>query len=654
MNNFLDRDISEMAFDRRVLDQINKDIPLGEKLFFIGVTFSNLTEFCMSRYPRKIKPLDEDDPIKGDLCNEILDVYESASTAFDKLNDEYHLIRDLNNISKKKKSKIEDYFKKDIYPTLQPKLVHDSTRLEPKSNEICIFVETVDEDDEVYYHNIVIPQMDERFIRIKKDTNIYFIEDIIRHHLDYIFKGYKVKKYITYSIQRSFNLIFGDEGDGIEDLVKKSLRNINKAWITRLEVDSSAPKSILKVLKNYLSLTDDTIIIKEKFIRLSDLKDFPMKTLDVIDSPRKFKRYNPFPKNRSIFDIIKEEDQLVYHPYESFDDTVGRLIKDAARDSNVISIKMTIYRVARKSKIIKYLLEAAENGKAVTVMVELKARFNEVDNLNISRLMREAGIDIIYSDETIKTHAKMCLITRKEKSKLRIYSHIGTGNYSEVNSKSYTDYSYFTRNSTIGEELTEFFNTITGSSKKIEATSFLHAPKTLRKNIVSLIKEQIKLAEDNKPAQIIMKCNGLTDEDTADWLYKASKAGVKITLYVRGACIIRPGVKKLSKNIEIYSIIGQYLEHSRVYVFGDKHDKVLIGSSDMMTRNLSNRNELLMYINDPKCKSIIIKHLDYFKKDTCNKYKILDDYNFKKTKSSTEYDVHKKLIKDAKKKKETQ
>ena len=302
----------------------------------------------------------------------------------------------------------------------------------------------------------------------------------------------------------------------------------------------------------------------------------------------------------------------------------------------MVSIRICLYRVSSRSEIIDALLKAADTGKLVTVLVELKARFDEKHNMQISNILRKGGIRIIYTKADIKTHAKVCLVTRMEKKGLRIYSHIGTGNYSESNSKLYTDYSYFSADRELGEELTQFFNILTSDQGDFKSHRVWYAPYNMKSEILDAIEGQIKRAKKGKKAEITVKCNALTDESVANKLIEAARDGVKLRLIVRSACIIQP-----QKNIEIYSIVGTYLEHSRVYIFGPRNSKdctVLIGSADLMYRNLSRRNELLIKVEQEDLKKRILNHIDLYLHDTVNRRRILPNYKYEDVKPDKKED----------------
>ena len=363
---------------------------------------------------------------------------------------------------------------------------------------------------------------------------------------------------------------------------------------------------------------------QEKSEYLMDLKKIPKGVFDITEQARKYEPIITFPQE-NLFGYIRKEDRLCFHPYESYQASMVKFLEGASNDPDVVSIKIALYRVSDNSKIIDALLRAADKGKLVTVLVELKARFDEHHNIEISNLLKEGGVRIVFTKPDIKAHAKVCLVTRKEKKGLRTYAHVGTGNYSEGNSKQYTDYSYFTADPEICNDLTQFFNLLTSEQGVFKSERIIYAPYNMRDEIGELIDEQVKLAKRKKKARIVAKCNALTDEGVAHKLIDAANVGVKITLIIRGACIIQP-----QKNIKIFSIVGEMLEHSRVYLFGTGNNpELLIGSSDLMTRNLSRRHETLIRIVQPDIKKCIMKHLSVYLKDNTLRRKIMKNYQYR-------------------------
>lgn len=616
----LNRDISFLSFNRRVCDEAaKKRHTLGDQVMFHGITFSNLNEFLMVRYPATVET-ESDEQIK-EIVRAIGKHYTMLADKFRSFNKEHKIIRSMKSLSKDERKWADSYFKKSVFPALLPITVDKARKPNIHAGMYILVITEKDDEESVGY--IEVPNMLDRFIQIPDKQGVIAIEDLVQENLKSIIHGCKIIRSCPFSILRSAEVYSQpDRHMDPYDLIKEVLLQREESWITQLEIGSDK-KECIKTIRKLLPISPNTIIFATERIRLSDLKKIPSGIYKTGNFPRKLKIYNTFP-TESIFEYIKRKDRLCFHPYESYEDSVVRFLEEAASDPSVVSIRICLYRVSNRSRIIDALLKAADSGKLVIVLVELKARFDEKHNMQVANILREGGIRIVYTKPDIKTHAKVCLITRKEKKGIRIYSHIGTGNYSESNSKLYTDYSYFTADQEIGSDLTQFFNLLTSDQGDFKSNKIVYAPYNLKSEIVDNINKQIKLAKHGKTAKITIKCNAITDEGVAKKLIEAASAGVKITLIVRSACVIQP-----QKNIEIYSIVGSQLEHSRVYTFGSgKDQKVYIGSADLMTRNLSRRNELMILVEPKDIKERIINHIKMYLHDTCNRRKILPDYKY--------------------------
>lgn len=639
---FLNRDLSALAFNYRVADEGNrKRNRLGSQVQFHGIASSNLAEFMQVRYPAVIR----EEPASIDLvANAAIEQYKSLADRFHTFNKKRQIIRKISSLNKEQRKWAEEHFETNVFPALLPITV-DSARSANIHNGMYLLVISEHNDEESIGY-IEVPAGLPRFIPVPKCSYVIAIEDLIQTHLKSIVRGRKILDVCPFAILRSAEVYMRpDRYVDPYELIKETLKERERSWITQLEIGSNQ-KSILKTIRKILPLDEHTIIFTANMIRLSDLKTMPVSIYSDRDKPETFDPYDTVPQG-DIFEYIRKRDRLCFHPFESYDGSVVRFIEQAAVDPSVVSIRISLYRVSDRSRIVDALLKAADNGKLVTVLIELKARFDEKHNMQLATIMREGGIRIVYTKSDIKTHAKVCLITRMEKRGLRIYSHVGTGNYSESNSKIYTDYSYFTADQRIGGDLTRFFNLLTSDQDNFKSRKVVYAPYNLKQTIIDGINHQIRLAKKGKKAQITIKCNALTDEGVADRLVEAAKAGVKLKLIVRSACIIRP-----QKNIQISSIVGQFLEHSRVYVFGtNKNASVYIGSADLMTRNLSRRNELLILIDDREMKSRILRHIDWYLRDNTNRRQIQDNYKYKLMspgKKDKPYNCHKDFIREAK------
>lgn len=650
MFNYLNRDISWLSFNERVSNEsFRSSFPLQEQYMFQGIAGSNLDEFIQTRYPIEI---DNDDAVGIDYFKTQVELhYAQLQKNWKTFNQPIDHYRVMSNVAvvdiPSKLSAIKTYFRKKVYPALQPVTLTGNAPMEPR-NTVNVFVIT--EDDNTTYHNYIeIPQNLPRLVTIPGCEFVIPIEEIVMANLDYLFKGVHVSKSCAFRILRSAEVY--TKVDTYADqyqMIEQTLKEREKSWITMLEIGSH-DDHLVEAIKTLVPITDDTLVLlSDRMVNLSCLKAIPDDVFLSSELKRSHKPTNPFPKD-GILKHIKASDRLVFHPFESYQDTFVRFIEEAAETDNVVSIKITLYRVASQSRIIDALIKAAENGKQVTVLVELKARFDEKHNIKISRILKEAGVRLVYGSPDLKTHAKLCLVTAFDsKGDAVIYSHIATGNYNESNAKLYTDYSYFTADYAIGHDLTRFFNLLTSVQEKFKSKKIFYAPYNLRDEIMEQIQYQVKRAKNHKSARIIFKCNSLTDDKIAKTLLDAAKAGVDITLIVRGACIV-PHTDK----IKVISIVGRFLEHSRIYLFGDKDDeRIYIGSNDIMHRNLNRRNELMLMVEPPELKDRIKKHLMLYLTDTENCHTRIEDYLYQEerifTKRKNRVDCHKEFQNEAK------
>ena len=621
---YLNRDISFLSFNQRVSDETKKNIPLGDKAMFHGITMSNLNEFLMVRYPDACHY--EQPQHITELTEAIHAHYGLLSDRFIKFNKKYKLIRSIDSLKKDELQWVEEYFKDRLYPALQTISFDRTKTLNLHAGFYVLVTYESDGDDQSGY--IEIPKTLSRFIQVKDQPYVVPIEDIIRKYIKKLFIHTHNCAVTPFSIARSAEVYINlDHYTDPFTMIQQTLKEREKSWITYMEVGNQNPKAV-KVLRKVLPLASNTLILQSKFVHLMDLKSIPKSIYRVEDQCRKWEPVVTISPTVSMFDYIKQKDRLLFHPYESYDGSMVRFLEEAAADPNVVSIKIALYRVSDHSRIIDALLKAADTGKLVTVLIELKARFDEHHNIEISNILREGGVRIVFTKPDIKTHAKVCLITRKEKNGLRIYAHVGTGNYSETNSKLYTDYSYFSANQELGKDLTRFFTLLTSNQGTFKSNHLIYAPYNMREELEHQIEKQVKLAKNGKKSRIIAKCNSLTDEKIADRLIDAAKNGVSITLIIRGACVIQP-----QKNIKIYSIVGQFLEHSRLYIFGyGRKASYYIGSSDLMYRSFNRRFELLLNVKEPELKQRLSNHVQMYLKDNTNRRAILPNYQYENVK----------------------
>lgn len=617
---YLTRDASWISFDMRVSDEAGKDIPLAEKALFHGISMSNLDEFLIVRYPACLEFQTDDE--NEDLIKRIKDTYLELSNRIQKFISKTKLVRPVSDLSKEDRKWADRYFQQNIYPCLQTITFDRSSSLNLHAGFYILVM--YDQHDDQLAGYIEIPHGISRFIQIPNKNFVIAVEDLIKQNIKSLFLDSHDYTVVPFVIARSAEVyVQSDQYTDPLKFIQKTLREREKSWITYLEVGSNK-SSVLKVLKKVLPIETNTIIFMSKYVHMMDLKSVPKDTYKVEDRARKYEPIVTFPQD-NIFDYIRKQERLCFHPYESYEASMVRFMEEAANDPNVISIKIALYRVSDKSRITNALLKAADKGKLVTVLIELKARFDEHHNIEIARLLREGGVRIVFTKPDIKTHAKVCLVTRREKKGIRIYYHVGTGNYSESNSKQYTDYSLFGANQELGKDLTQFFNLLTSEQGVFKSKRIIYAPYNLRSELSDLIDDQVKLAKKGKKARVVFKCNSLTDIKIADKLVDAAKNGVKVVLIIRGSCIIQP-----QKNIKIYSIVSIYLEHSRMFLFGtgDNPD-ILIGSSDAMLRSYDKRNELLVRIEQADIKKRLMKHISMYLKDNVSRRKIKTNYRYK-------------------------
>lgn len=624
MEKYMSRDISWIRFNREVLEEADKKLPLAERVLFYGITGDNMREFCMVRYPAQVD-LDTEEDLEN-FKDALAKHYTEYVKSWNKFNKKYELVHRVKNLGGNGAKWSEKIFRSNIFPTLQPIAVTKSKNLNLRPGTYLLVITEDKGTEEERLNYIEIPKMLSRYVAVPNKNYCVDVLDLVQSNLRYLFKDRKIIDSFAFSILRSANVYdMGDEQSDPFTMIKKTLREREQSWITRIEVGTAEKKSI-KLLKSLLTLTQHTMVFasdSSTLINLSDLKKFPQSVFGAKDQIRKFTPYRTFPST-SLFDYIKKEDRLAFHPFESYEYSMVRFLQEAADDPDVISIKISLYRISDNSKIIEALLRAADQGKTVTVLIELKARFDEHHNMEVSSILREGGVRLVYTSPTIKTHAKVCIVTRREKKGIRTYCQVGTGNYSESNAKQYTDYSYFTADPELGYDLTRFFNVLCSDQGNFKSRKIIYAPYNMRTEIAENIDHEIKLAKNGKPAEIVIKCNSFTDDKMADKIIAAAHAGVKVTMIIRGACIIGT-----QKNIKVYSIVGQFLEHSRLYVFGTgKRAKYYLGSADLMHRNLSLRNELLIMVENDEIRQRLMKHIKWYLSDNTNRRIIRSKYEY--------------------------
>ncbi|HDZ59065.1 MAG TPA: polyphosphate kinase 1 [Ignavibacteriales bacterium] len=642
--NFFNRDLSWVEFNRRVLEEaLNPELPLLEKVKFVSIFSSNLDEFYMIRVSglkEQIAANIHEPSIDGLTPTEQIQRIEKAVRPMIKqMNDLWKnkivpglkkhgvLILRFHEYNKKQQQKLRDYFKKEIYPVLTP-LAFDPGRPFPYISNLSLSLAVLVKkaNGENHFARVKVPNILPRLLQVNKiinpekklETNGHFdakfvwLGDIIRANLDLLFPGMEIIEAHRFRITRDTDIeLQEDEADDLLRVIEENIRQRRFGSVVRLEVASRMPTFMLETLIENLQITRKDVLITDGPIGLSDvmtLYNIPLHQL-------KQKPYYPVtPKifdeeDDDFFSIIKQRDILLHHPYHSFTPVID-FIKQASRDPNVLAIKQTLYRVGTDSPIVKALIEAAERGKQVAVLVELKARFDEENNIFWARELEKVGVHVVYGLVGLKTHAKMTLVVRKEFDGVRRYVHMSTGNYNAITAKLYTDLGLFTCDNDICSDVSDLFNYLTGYSKQKQFRKLIVAPINMRDKMVEKIIREIENVKAGGEGKIIWKLNSVVDPVIISALYEASNNGVKIDLIVRGICCLIPGVPKLSENIKVISVVGRYLEHSRVfYFFNSGEEEILLSSADMMPRNLDRRVEISFPIEDPKLKSIIMKTL---------------------------------------------
>ena len=661
------RELSWLKFDARVLNEAkDKSIPLLERLKFVSITSSNLDEFFMVRVA-SLKDMVHADYRKRDIAgmtaSEQLDRINTATRKL--VESQYntynrslvplmaangiHIIEKYEELTAEQAAYVDRYFEEDVYPVLTPMAV-DASRPFPlirnKTLNIAALLSSKKDEkhkDAVEFATVQVPGVLPRLVPIPADTSensgevegrtFILLEQIIEKNIDKLFLNYHVLCAHPYRVMRNADLpIDEDEAADLLKEIQKQLKKRQWGEVIRLEVEASVDKKLLRFLKDELKVAEEDIFQISGPIDLTFL--MKMYGLSGCDSlryePYKPQRVPEIEPGEDIFEAIRGGDILLHHPYETFDPVVD-FIRQAASDPDVLAIKQTLYRVSGNSPIIASLAQAAENGKQVSVLVELKARFDEENNIVWAKKLEQAGCHVIYGLVGLKTHSKIALVVRREEDGIRRYVHLGTGNYNDSTAKLYTDCGIFTCNEAIGEDATAVFNMLSGYSEPLSWNELVLAPIWLRTRFMRLIARETKHAREGKPAKIVAKMNSLCGKGIIAALYEASAAGVKIELIVRGICCLKVGIPGISENIHVRSIVGNFLEHSRIFFFlNDGEEELYMGSADWMPRNLDRRVEILFPVLDDTLKEKVKHILDVELADNTKAHVLKPDGEYEK------------------------
>lgn len=655
---FINRELSWLEFNMRILKETkDKTNPLLERFKFLSITASNLDEFFMIRVASLMdmvhagyKKLD----ISGMTPQEQLDKIGAATHNLVELQYSTYnrsflpqlkqngikLINAYEQLTKEQAKYVDSYFKTEVYPVLTPMAV-DSSRpfplLRNKTLNIGALIHDKKSEIACDFATVQVPDVLPRLVEIpsnKGETRTFILmEQIIEKNINKLFLNYEVISAFPYRIMRNADLdIDEDEAADLLMEIEKQLKKRQWGEVIRLEVEEGIDKRLLKILKHELQVKDDNIYKINGPLDLTFLmKVYGLDGFDHLKTPKYVPQQVPkLNLDMNLFDQIRKRDYLLHHPYQTFDPVV-EFVQQAAKDPNVLAIKQTLYRVSSHSPIIASLAQAAENGKQVTVLVELKARFDEENNIIWARKLEKAGCHVIYGLVGLKTHSKITLVVRREDDGIRRYVHLGTGNYNDSTAKLYTDMGLLTCSKPIGEDATAVFNMLSGYSEPLFWNKLTIAPLWLREKFLTLIARETQNAKIGKKAHIIAKMNSLCDQKIITALYEASAAGVKIDLIIRGICCLRTGIPKVSENITVRSIVGNFLEHARIfYFYNDGFSEVYMGSADWMPRNLDKRVEILFPVETEELKEEALNILKVQLDDTLKAHILKNDGTYEK------------------------
>jgi polyphosphate kinase len=645
---FINRELSLLEFNWRVLEEAQKERhPLLERVKFLAIYSSNMDEFFMIRVAGLMQqvaagvntipadgltPSEQLRAIQKKVRTNLKVMNRCYADLKRQLADAGVYLHTFKELTKSQQDATNEYFKREIFPVLTP-LAVDPGRPFPHISSLSLNLAVMVHEPESgkrHFARIKVPNTLPRLIPVKRARGdsrrvhrFVWLEDLIANNLAELFPGYEILESHHFRITRNADLeIEANEASDLMEAIEATVRRRRFGFVVRLTVGKNTPDHIRQLLSKNLTVSPDDTFEGDAPLGLSglmsllsidrpDLKDPPYVPV-IHPRLRKMSRRN------QIFDAIREKDILLYHPYDSFVPVVD-FLKAAARDPKVIAIKQTLYRAGANSPVVDALMEASENGKQVSALVELKARFDEESNIGWARTLEREGVHVVYGFMSLKTHSKICLVIRRDDDNIRRYVHLATGNYNASTAKIYTDLGLFTCKPEFGADASDLFNALTGYSKKQNYNKFWVAPESLRNNFAALVDREIRWAKKGKPAKVIFKMNSLIDAKFTQHLYRASMAGVQVDLLIRGICGLRPGIPNLSENIRVTSVVGRFLEHTRIYYFHNNGaPDIYIGSADLMPRNLDRRIETLFPIEEPALQQELMEILDLTIRDNVN------------------------------------